>query len=191
VGRKSDDCGCVYKTDDEKLMGKISISFTNHLVQPAQRRFLRTLPFSLSLEFRLADGNLNLVMVHGSPRHISEYLFEDRDEKSLLRICKDARADILCFGHTHKPFHRILPRLEPAHGHYRHAVNIGSVGKPKDGDPRGCYAVVTVNPDSSVRDPDSVRVEFIRFAYDVEKAAGAVEDSPLPNAYAEALRKGV
>ena len=126
VGRKSDDCGCVYKTDDEKLMGKISISFTNHLVQPDQRHFLRTLPFSLSLEFRLADGPLTLVMVHGSPRHISEYLFEDRDERSLLRICKDARADILCFGHTHKPFHRILPKEEPAHGYHRHAINTGS-----------------------------------------------------------------
>jgi predicted phosphodiesterase len=191
VGRKSDDCGCVYKTDDEKLMGKISISFTNHLVQPAQRHFLRTLPFSLSLEFRLADGPLTLVMVHGSPRHISEYLFEDRDERSLLRICKDARADILCFGHTHKPFHRILPREEPAHGYHRHAINTGSVGKPKDGDPRGCYVILTIDPGSSVRNPDSVKVEFVRFEYDIEKSARAIGESPLPNAYAEALRKGI
>lgn len=191
VGRKSDDCGCVYKAEEEKLMGKISISFTNHLVQAEQRQFLRTLPFSIALEFRLADGRLNLLMVHGSPRHISEYLFEDREEKSLLRICKDAHADILCFGHTHKPFHRILPREEPAFGHHRHAINIGSVGKPKDGDPRGCYAILTIDPDSSVREPDSVKVEFVRFDYDVEKAARAVEGSPLPNAYAEALRKGV
>ena len=190
VGRMSDDCGCVYKTDDKKLMGKISISFTNHLVQPAQRNFLRTLPFSLSVEFRLADGHLHLVMVHGSPRHLSEYLFEDRDEKSLLRICKDARADILCFGHTHKPFHRALPTQELAHGYHRHAINIGSVGKPKDGDPRSCYTILTIDPGSSVRDPDSVKVEFIRFEYDIEQVARAIGESPLPNAYAEALRKG-
>jgi hypothetical protein len=44
---------------------------------------------------------------------------------------------------------------------------------------------------SSVLNKDSVQVEFIRFSYDVEKAAKAVEDSPLPDAYADSLRKGL
>ena len=72
--------------------------------------------------------------------------------------------------------------------HYRHAINIGSVGKPKDGDPRGTYAMLEWDEHSSLKDPGSVRVQFIRFEYDVEKAAIAVENSPLPNAYATALR---
>ena len=118
-------------------------------------------------------------------------MFEDRDEKSLLRIMEQADADIMCFGHTHKPYHRILPTETPVDLHYRHAVNIGSVGKPKDGNPLGCYVILTINEESSVTNKDAVQVEFIRFEYDVEKAAKAVEDSLLPDAYADMLRKGV
>jgi predicted phosphodiesterase len=112
-------------------------------------------------------------------------LFEDREEKSLLRILKDADADIMCFGHTHKPYHRILED----EGKSRHAINLGSVGKPKDGDPRGCYVMLTIPENASLSDPKSITVEFVRFEYDVEKAAQAVENSQLPNEYAEMLRK--
>ncbi|GAA4340710.1 metallophosphoesterase family protein [Flaviaesturariibacter amylovorans] len=191
IGLMSDECGCAYKTDTEKDMGKISISYTNSLVKLEERRYLRTLPAHIRVEFRLSEGKkLNLVLVHGSPRKINEYLFEDRDEKSLLRIMEGADADIMCFGHTHKPYHRILPTEPGDQPHYRHAINIGSVGKPKDGDPRGCYVILTINPDSSIASKATVQVEFVRFEYDVEKAAKAVEDSPLPNEYADMLRKG-
>jgi putative phosphoesterase len=187
IGRGIDDCGCAYKTDTEKANGAVSISYTNQIVQEEERKYLRTLPAHIKVEFQLNNDQLNLLLVHGSPRKINEYLFEDREEKSLLRIMEDADADIMCFGHTHKPYHRVLPAGE----HYRHAINIGSVGKPKDGDPRGGYVLLHINENSSIRDKDAVQVEFIRFSYDVEKAAKAVEDSPLPDAYAESLRKGV
>jgi diadenosine tetraphosphatase ApaH/serine/threonine PP2A family protein phosphatase len=95
----------------------------------------------------------------------------------------------MCFGHTHKPYHRILPSEPDKNPHYRHAINIGSVGKPKDGDNRGCYVMLTINEDSSILNKESVQVEFIRFEYDIEKAAKAVEDSPLPNEFADMLRK--
>ncbi len=126
--------------------------------------------------------------MHGSPRKVNEYLFEDRDEKSMLRIMEQADADVMCFGHTHKPYHRVLPTEITEDVHYRHAINIGSVGKPKDADPRGGYVLLTINENSSVKDKDSIQVEFIRFDYEIEKAAKAVEDSPLPNEYADMLR---
>ena len=198
VGRTSDDCGCAYKTDDEKANGALSISYTNQLVKDEERAFLRTLPAHIKLEFQLNNYKLNLLLVHGSPRRVNEYLFEDREEKSLLRIMQDADADIMCFGHTHKPYHRILPSVSTGQPNgpdpqgqaprYRHAVNIGSVGKPKDGDPRGGYVLLHINDHSSSSDKDSIRVEFIRFDYDVEKAAKAIEGSPLPQAFADALR---
>lgn len=189
IGRESDDCGCAYKTDTEKAMGKISISYTNHIIHAGNRAYLRTLPAHIHLEFQLNTDKLNLLLVHGSPRKINEYLFEDRDEKSLLRIMEQANADIMCFGHTHKPYHRVL---QYAYGknHFRHAINTGSVGKPKDGDPQGCYVILTLTEYSSIQDPNSISVEFIRFAYDVEKAAQAIEKSILPDAYADMLRKG-
>jgi predicted phosphodiesterase len=186
IGRSSDDCGCAYKSDDEKANGAVSISYTNEIVKPDQRRYLRSLPSHIRLEYQLNEEKFNLLMVHGSPRKINEYLFIDRDEKSLLRIMEQADAHLMFFGHTHKPYHRIL---KDETGVYRHAINIGSVGKPKDGDPKGGYVMLDLDESFSLSKPDSVKVEFIRFEYDVDKAAKAVEESRLPNAYAEALRK--
>jgi predicted phosphodiesterase len=188
VGRTSDDCGCAYKTEDEKANGAVSISYTNQTVKDEERTYLRTLPARIRVEFQLNQDKLNLLLVHGSPRRVNEYLFEDREEKSLLRIMQDADADLLCFGHTHKPFHRILPSFPDIPPHYRHAINIGSIGKPKDGDPRGCYVLLHINDHSNTADNDNIQVEFIRFDYDIESAARAIEDSPLPQAFADALR---
>lgn len=191
IGRAINDCGCAYKTDEEKANGSVSISYTNNIMKDEQRGYLRTLPAHIRVEYQLNEDKLNLLLVHGSPRKINEYLFEDREEKSMLRIMHDADADIMCFGHTHKPYHRIIEETAAEKTRYRHAINIGSVGKPKDSDARGGYVMLSINDKSSILDKESIKVEFIRFEYDVEKAAKAVEDSPLPNAYAESLRKGV
>lgn len=186
IGRASDDCGCAYKTDQEKANGAVSISVTNEIVGQAERAYLRTLPAHIQVDFQLNADKLKLLLVHGSPRRINEYLFEDRDEKSLLRIMQEANADILCFGHTHKPYHRRIKTDDKE----LHAINIGSIGKPKDNNPDGCYAVLTINESTSVMNGDSIGVEFVRFKYDVEKAAAAIENSRLPLEYADMLRKG-
>lgn len=191
IGRGSNDCGCAYKTDQEKANGAVSIAVTNNLINDKNRKYLRNLPAHIKLEFQLNEGEqLNLLLVHGSPRKINEYLFEDRPEKSLLRILEQAEADILCFGHTHKPYHRILNSDVGDQFRFRHAINLGSVGKPKDNDTRGCYVILEIDETSSVADKNSISVEFLKFSYDIEKAAKAVENSELPNAYADNLRNG-
>lgn len=188
IGRNSDDCGCAYKSDEEKANGAVSISLTNQLVNDEERAYLRTMPAHINLEFQLNDEKVNVLLVHGSPRRINEYLFEDRADKSMVRIMRDARADIMCFGHTHQPYHKTLLDYDDEKSIYRHALNIGSIGKPKDGDNRGCYVLLDIDEGFSRDKKDSITVNFIRFEYDVEKAAKAVEDSILPNAYAESLR---
>ncbi len=190
IGLTSDECGCAYKTAEEQEMGKVSISFTNSITGAEERAYLRSLPAQMRIEFQLNNDRMVLLLVHGSPRKINEYLFEDREEKSLLRMMKQAGADIMCFGHTHKPYHRILQDDTDSSTIYRHAINIGSVGKPKDNDPRGCYVLLDLNQNSSVTEKNSIQVRFVRFEYDVEKAARAVEASPLPDAYAAMLRSG-
>lgn len=190
IGRSSDDCGCAYKTEEEKANGSVSISLTNELVNDSNRKYLRTLPAHIKLEFQLNDDKFNVLFVHGSPRRINEYLFEDRAEKSMLRIMEQADADVMCFGHTHKPYHKILKSDNEEQQRFRHAINIGSVGKPKDKDNRGGYVILTVNQDTSIADRNAIQIEFVRFDYDIEKAAKAVEDSILPNAYADNLRNG-
>lgn len=193
VGRNSDDCGCAYKTELEKAMGQQSIGLTNQLIGDAQRAYLRTLPAQMRIEFQEGEPPLRLLFVHGSPRKINEYLFEDREERSMVRMLDQAATDILCCGHTHKPYHRrfqLSGLNDTAKARFGHVINIGSVGKPKDGDPRGCYVLLTIDENSSILVSDSVQVEFVRFEYDIERAAKAVEDSPLPDAYADMLRKG-
>lgn len=186
IGANTGDCGCAYKTGEEKAMGNISISFTNSIIRDDARAWLHGLPAHMRVEFRRQDQWLRLLLVHGSPRRVNEYLFEDREEKSLLRMMDQAGADILCFGHTHKPYHK---KMKDDSGRYRHAINTGSVGKPKDGDPRGCWVLLNISQQDAAE--PAVTVAFIRFSYDVEKAARAVEDSLLPDAYAAMLRKGI
>lgn len=191
VGLASPNCGCAYKTDTEKDLGQQSIDYTNSIVTEQTRQYLRMLPRHYRLTFMddsREENKIELLMVHGSPRKINEYLFEDRPEKSFLRLFEEANADIMFFGHTHKPYHRAMPYAQNGQSRYRHAINIGSVGKPKDGDPRSCYVIVELTPDSKLTDADSIKVDFIRVAYDVEKAAQAVEASPLPSEFAQMLR---
>jgi len=188
IGRNSEDCGCAYKSQEEKDMGAVSIAYTNDTILPAERQYLRTLPAHIRLEFQLNGFPFNLLLVHGSPRKINEYLYEDRRDESFLRMMEKADAHIMCFGHTHKPYHRTLSSETNDGTDYRHAINIGSVGKPKDGDPRGCYVMLHIDENTNALSPN-LEVEFIRFAYDVEKAAQAVEGSILPDPYADMLRR--
>ncbi|GAA4390149.1 metallophosphoesterase family protein [Hymenobacter koreensis] len=189
IGLASANCGCAYKSDTEKDLGAQSIAFTNEVIGPDERRYLRYLPKHMRLDFQEEPTSLSLLMVHGSPRKINEYLFEDRLEASFLRILEDASADILLFGHTHKPYHRTFAYQHEGATRYRHALNIGSVGKPKDGDPRAAYQLLYLDENTTLTDPHGVRSELVRVAYDVEKAARAVEASPLPNEYAAMLRQ--
>jgi diadenosine tetraphosphatase ApaH/serine/threonine PP2A family protein phosphatase len=186
VGLGSDDCGCAYKTDAEKQWGAASIAYTNASVTASTRAYLRALPRHMRLEFEVKDGPMQLLMAHGSPRKVNEYLFEDRPADGLLRMMEAANADILLVGHTHKPYHRMLTAADAPR--CRHLINLGSVGKPKDGDPRACYVLLEWD-DLSLHDPATLRVRFERVAYDVEQAAQALEASPLPAVYAEMLRK--
>ena len=200
VGRRSDDCGCAYKADDEKALGKVSISYTNRAVGDAERRYLRTLPTHIRVEFQLGNEPEKLwhqqtpfvlMLVHGSPRRVNEYLFDDRGDRSLGRVLEGAGADVLCFGHTHKPFYKVVStEPEGQETYFRHAINTGSVGKPKDGNPRAGYVVLTIDESARPGSKEGVSVEFVRVDYDIERAAKGVEDSELPNPYAEMLRRG-
>lgn len=189
VGLGSDDCGCAYATDDDRARGAQSIAYTNAVVTEATRRYLRGLPRHLRVTLappRTPGATpLEVLFVHGSPRRINEYLFEERPDDLLLKRMTDAGADVMLFGHTHKPYHRVVTDAE---GRARHAVNTGSVGKPKDGDPRAGYVLLTLDPERE--GPDRVTAEFVRLPYDVEAAARAIEAEPrLPDAFAAMLRE--
>lgn len=173
VGNDSDDCGCAYTTKDAEALGKRSITWSNQHTTAENKAYLRALTHHIPIQL----GNLQVLLVHGSPRRVNEYLYEDRPAASLERLLDLAKADVLVCGHTHKPYHRVLPSG-------RHVVNAGSVGKPKDGDPRAGYVVLKA-------DKDEFQVAFIRVEYNIEAAARAIEASEMPDEYAGMLRTGI
>lgn len=83
-------------------------SFAYQLVGEEEKNYLLSLPSSIRLTFYCNYTSINLLLVHGSPNSVNEYLFEELEEAYLSEIMKTANADILCFGHTHKPYHRVI-----------------------------------------------------------------------------------
>jgi putative phosphoesterase len=170
VGFDLDDCGCVYQDPADDFRGQQSLMWSRHNITPDRKEFLRRLP--VQLRYKLAG--LRLMFVHGSPRKINEYLYEHRPLATFEHVAKVAGCEVLFFGHTHFPYQKQLAQML--------FVNAGSVGKPKDGDPRAGYAVVQLG-----RHP---RVEFRRVAYDVAAAARAIRESDLPSHFANLLETG-
>jgi putative phosphoesterase len=169
ISRDLEDCGCAYRDQHERELGELSIAWTLEHTDRESKAFMRELPFDL--RFELAGERVRLV--HGSPRKVNEYLFEDKPQKTFERIAAGADCDVLVFGHTHQPWIH-------AYGDARF-VNCGSVGKPKDGDPRGAFAVLE-EADGEV----AARIE--RVDYDAGAVAEAIAASGLPAEYGEKLK---
>lgn len=172
VGHSSDDCGCAYTNPISEALGKRSIAWSNEHTTAENKAYLRQLPAHIPVQLE----DLKVMLVHGSPRKINEYLFADRPDATLERLLDLTGAEVMVCGHTHLPYYRILPSS-------RHVINAGSVGKPKDGDPRAGYVVL------SAREND-LAVEFVRVEYDVNAAADAILATPMPHEYAEMLHRG-
>ncbi len=170
VGFDRDECGCAYTDPGDIERGDRSLRWTQAAVTPENKAWLRGLP--RELRFELAGWRV--LCVHGSPRKINEYLYEDRPERSLSHMLEGIEADLLLCGHTHLPYHRRVGDV--------HVVNSGTAGRPRHGETRVCYALIELG--------ESVRVEFPRVPYDFEAAAAGIEATELPREFAVALRTG-
>ncbi len=172
-------CGCKADTKHQEELSHQGYEWTREHVSPETKHFLGRLPFRLDL--RPLGGHKSkpqVILVHGTPTLNTLYWTEDRPDSFCEKMAESAGAksgDLLAFGHTHKPWHREVEGV--------HFLNTGSVGKPKDGDPRAGYAVVEISR-------DTVEVEFARVAYDLEEAAGAIRRSDLPDEFVDQLRAG-
>jgi len=170
VGYDRDDCGCVYQDPVDDALGHQSLLWTRAHVTAGRKAYLRELPFDRR---EVMDGR-RARFVHGSPRKINEYLYEDRPESVFKNVARAADCDVLFFGHTHLPYQKQVDGTL--------FVNTGSVGKPKDGDPRAGYVLADWGPEPAI----TVR----RVAYDVAAAAQAVRSSGLPPHFADLLETG-
>jgi putative phosphoesterase len=168
IARDEEDCGCAYVTRHDREIGQLSVDWTLAHTARAAKEFMRELPFDL--RFELAGRRVRLV--HGSPRKVNEYLFADKPVKTFERIAAGADCDVLVFGHTHKPWVREYGGVL--------FVNCGSVGKPKDGDPRGGFAVLSAGA-------GGVEVELVRVDYDAGAVAAEMREVGLPEELAAKL----
>lgn len=179
VGLDYKHCGCKYEDPKQAELAHLSFEWTKEHVSPDVKRVLATLPFRIDL--RPLGGHLSgptVMLVHGAPTLNTLYLTEDRPDSFLQRMAEIAGAkagDVLCFGHTHLPWHRTIDGI--------HFVNTGSVGRPKDGDWRAGYVILDV-------DKSSVSVEVVRVEYDLDTAVQAIRASDLPNEFADYLAAG-
>ena len=169
IARDLDDCGCAYVTQHDRELGQQSVAWTLAHTDQRSKDFMRGLPFDLRFEL----GSQRVRLVHGSPRKVNEYLFEDKPARTYERIAALSDCDVLVFGHTHKPWiHQYGGVL---------FVNCGSVGKPKDGDPRAAFAILECD------ETDRVRASIERVPYDAAAVAREVAAAGLPGEYAEKL----
>ncbi|HCU45176.1 MAG TPA: metallophosphoesterase [Sphingobacterium sp.] len=173
----------------EKLNSlKIDINGDNNyayrIVNDRSGRYLRDLPAHIRIEYKTSLDSIDILMVHGSPRKCDEYVLENTDEKDVLNMLEESASSVLFVAHSHIPYHRMIQKDD---GKFVHVINTGSVGKPKDGNPQGGYVIVEFTHKTSLMDPSTVKVNFIRFDYDLTASIEAIEKSPLLNDLADRL----
>ena len=172
-------CGCRADSAREEELSHISYEWTRQRITPATKSYLASLPFRIDI--RPLGGHVSgpsIVLVHGNQTLNTVYVTEDRSDDFLAKMAAGAGTsggDVICFGHTHKPWQRIVGSVR--------FVNTGSAGRPKDGDPRACYAIVTA-------DNAQLSADFVRVEYDTELVAREIIRSGLPAEFADVIRTG-
>jgi predicted phosphodiesterase len=173
-------CGCRYEDPRQEELSHVSYGWTRANVSAETKAFLGELPFRLDVKPN--GGHVagpTIVLVHGTPLNNVTYWTEDRADAFCTKMASVAGAtagDLIAFGHTHKPWHRMVDGI--------HFVNTGSVGRPKDGDRRAGFAVI------DAQSSGALSVDFVRVDYDVASAADAIIRSELPNEFAAYLQTG-
>ena len=179
VATDAEHCGCRAENPAQEALSHQSYTWTLARVSAETKARLRALPFRIDL--RPGGGHHSgpsLRLIHGAPTLNTLYWDEGRSDDFARKMASKLGAtdgDAIVFGHTHVPWKRALDGML--------FVNAGSVGRPKDGDPRAAWAIATW-------DGAAIHVEHVRTEYDVERAAAGILASELPDEFAADLRRG-
>ena len=172
-------CGCKYEDPLQEQLSHVSFAWTKEHASAETKKFLGSLPFRLDIKPDGGHaGGRTLILVHGTPTLNTVYWTEDRSDDFCLKMAAHAGAragDAVAFGHTHKPWHREISGI--------HFVNTGSVGRPKDGDWRAGYVLLTM-------EGGQVTAEVVRVEYDLARAMERIRASTLPSELADFLESG-
>ena len=151
-------------------MGREIYAWTVREVNLQSRAFLAAQPRHLSL----ARGTWRLLLTHGSPRHIKDYVRPTWPDEMVGDLLSEVKEDILFTGHTH------IPLVRQVKGKW--LLNPGSVGFPKDGNPQAAYAVLEFGQE--------LKVNIRRVKYDIERTIRAILKRGLPPKAGDDLRVG-
>lgn len=183
VGHRLDDCRCGYTDPRDNHFAKLSYDYTAENTGEAERAWLRSLPSQLRWEI---DG-VRVLLFHGSPRRVNEFLWESTTSTAFLRrLADDHDADLLCGTHTGLHWQRELPGG-------RRFVNVGVLGRPaNDGRTNVWYALLRTGRDARAEESEHQRVtvDFIPIAYDHERLAAEMRAERLPEEFVETILTG-
>jgi len=114
-------------------------------------------------------------LVHGSPADpLYEYVMPDTSTDLLRHYLNVSKADILVTGHTHIPFVAKFGK--------KLFINAGSVGQPRDGNPKACYVLLNLK---------TLKAEIVRVEYNIEAVTTKIRQATLPDALADRLFEGI
>jgi predicted phosphodiesterase len=168
------DCQCGYTDPRDNYFARISYNYTFKNTSEQNKAWLRTLPATLRLE---VEGR-RVLLCHGSPRKMNEFLWESTSPDSFLEyLLEVSNADIICATHTGIKWRRSLSRN-------RHFINVGVLGRPEnDGRTNVWYTLLTISG-------DDVDVAFIPIEYDCKALAADMESEGLPDEFIETILTG-
>lgn len=174
IGNQRDDCQCGYTDPRDNYFAQISYEYTLQNTSDKHRLYLQNLPPQIRLEL----GHYRVLLCHGSPRKVNEFLWESTTSTHFLSsLCRDFKADVIATTHTGIKWHRRLP-------HDQHLVNVGAVGRPEnDGQNHVWYTILECKN-------KQLAVEFVPVYYDFRRLAEEIREEGLPEQFAEALETG-
>jgi putative phosphoesterase len=142
------------------------------------RQYLHSLPEELWLYANSKD----ILLTHGSPASNQDPLTPATPDTRLRELTGIAASksdnqviDVIVCGHSHYEFARQVDETW--------FINTGSVGRPDDGDPRACYAILQIGG-------ESIQVDHFRLDYDLAAAVAAIHERGLPESFAQMLLQG-
>jgi predicted phosphodiesterase len=170
----ADDCHCGYTDPRDNLYAQASYDYTRLNTAREHKEWMGTLP----AQARLGVGAKRVLLCHGSPRKINEFLWASTTPAPFIhKLLRDHDADLIACTHTGLHWCRFV---EPGRG----VVNVGALGRPaNDGRPNVWLTVLEA-------DGDAVRAEFVPVPYDHERLAREMESERLPAEFVETVRTG-
>jgi len=149
-----------------------AVEWTRREISTQNMRYIS----NLKTKAEFTAGDLTIVLVHGSPRDpLNEYIYPNMPQFILRSLIDESQGTVLLLGHTHIPFDLQFDK--------KRIVNPGSVGQPRDGDPRASYGILEVS--------DRASFKVHRIAYAIDAAANKIVERGLPRLLADRLRVGI